>query len=125
MRYSVQKNNFKKDMYYGAVLSKGSSDLIEVLLKYKDRIPEETMSQMINDLENSLCRMLSEGYSVNLGGLLTINPVIKGTFDGPEDQFDPGRHKIDVSVEVGDMVREYVRNQQIKLKKVDSIRRVI
>ena len=120
MKYSVPKNNFKKNLYYGSILSKGSGNLYNVFLKYKDKIDLEVMKELVDDLQDTALKLLSEGYSVNFGSLFTLEPVIKGKFVGPDDSFDPGRHSIHVVAEAGSAVKKFINSQEIKLKKIEN-----
>ncbi|MBN2211131.1 MAG: DUF4469 domain-containing protein [Sedimentisphaerales bacterium] len=54
-------------------------------------------------------RRLIAGRAVRLGGICTLRPTIRGSFDGPETAFEHGRHEVAVSIAAGKRLQKAVR----------------
>ena len=59
---------------------------------------------LFHEVEFQLCN----GFSVNLNGVITGHVGIKGVFDGPNDHFDPDRHKIFFGFQAGAALRKLI-----------------
>ena len=72
---------------------------------------------VLNGLEETIAAVLLEGNSVTLP-LFNISFSISGVFDGPLDVFDRHRHKLNINLTKGVMLREV--EQKMKLEKVNA-----
>ena len=71
---------------------------------------------VLNGLEETVAEALLEGNSVTLP-LFNTSFSVSGVFDGPLDVFDKHRHKLNINLTKGLLLRE--AEQKVKLEKVN------
>ncbi len=116
IKYVLRKNRLvdRPDIYSGSVRISGSVDLQEIA----DRIVEQGTTVRRPDvlavLENAIMTadtLLQDGFRVNFGGLCDLFPKMTGSFNGPDDTYDPARHRVDVAAVAGTRIRSSIRMQ--------------
>ena len=125
INYALFENHItpEPEIYAAHVEITGSADESTIAQRIIEQGSTVTSADILAVLEDTIkaCEaLLLEGYSVNLGGLVRLQPSIKGVFNGPNDKFDPARHKIDVGATPGQRVRDKVR-AEAKVKKDETI----
>jgi len=125
IKYALFENNLTSDPDdFAAHVEITATANMETIAKHMlDQGSTVTSADILAVLEDAIkaCEaLLLEGYSVNLGGLVRLQPSIKGIFHGANDKFDPSRHRVDVGATPGTRVRNKVR-AEAKVKKDETI----
>jgi len=89
----------------------GMDDLVHRMLDQGSTVTSGDILAVIEDLTKATEAFLLEGYRVNIAELVQVYPRIKGTFDGPNDTFDPQRHTLDAAAAIGPRIRNTTRNE--------------
>lgn len=120
--YKLRKNNIvtDEDVYAGMLSQTASVGLKELADRIIDQGSTVTKPDVLAVLENcatAIESFLLEGTRVQFAGLCDLFPRIKGKFTGPDDSFDPARHKIDLSAVPGARIRKTFRERATVAKK--------
>jgi len=109
IEYSLVENKLgtNEGSYRAMVQPKGTIDLDGVI----DRMARRGSTLMREDAManqeayfDTVIQLLREGYNVTTP-TANYSASIKGVFDGPDDAFDPARHKLEVRVNPGSGLR--------------------
>jgi hypothetical protein len=98
--------------YAARIRSRGTIDrarLADRVIERGTTVSRADLLAVLETLEEEVVASLLEGYRVHVGGLVQISPRLKGRFLGPEDDYDPRRHRLDVLAKVGPRVRKDFR----------------
>ncbi len=113
VRYTVVRNgvaskNLGKACYTGHVVAphRTFDEVVERTAALKGPYAEEDVRHIADLLLKTVSMYLAEGESVDLNGLATFRPTIRGTFDSSEDAFDQKRHRFGVTVSIGKRLRK-------------------
>jgi hypothetical protein len=123
LKYSLEKWNFKRNTYYGSVAYRATHNLSDIILDEGVPLTVNEMKILEEKVSQKIISLLSYGHSVKIWELLTLQPVIKGTFKGKKDHFDPMRHSLQVEAVPSFKLKEIHRLNLFKITKVDSFRR--
>jgi len=113
VHYSLYRNHLKtgEEEYAARTMSLGTIGLEEIAEAIVSLGTTVTKTDVLAVLEG-MCQVseakLVEGFRVQLGGVAELFTRIKGIFTGPNDGFDPSRHKIDVGANPGTRVRRAI-----------------
>jgi len=125
IKYALFENNLTSDPddFAAHVEITATANMETIAQHMLDQGSTVTSADILAVLEDAIkaCEaLLLEGYSVNLGGLVRLQPSIKGIFHGANDKFDPSRHRVDVGATPGTRVRNKIRHDG-KVKKDEAI----
>lgn len=113
-----------RNIYNGVVIKKetyGTRQLAARMVKEQTPLNESTIRLVIDDLANLIAKLASEGRAVNLGGVIRIMPVIHGTFDSPDEPWDPKKHAVRITACAGTKLRNAaVRSPVMRLDRPNS-----
>ncbi len=79
-------------------------EMAEELVNRKVPLSRQLISYVLGELSDLMQSLLVQGNSINLGGLVKLTPVIKGTF-APGESFDASKHEIVVAASIGKVLR--------------------
>ena len=80
------------------------------MLEYGSTISKSDILAVFEDLSVALGDLLLDGYHVNME-FGDYQLTIHGVLDGLDDEYDPRRHQIEVSISVGARLREGIRRR--------------
>jgi hypothetical protein len=123
LKYSLEKWNFRKNTFYGSIAYRNTHNLSEIILEEGFPFTENEMRAIETKVSQKIIALLSHGHSVKIWELLTLQPVMKGTFNGKNDHFDPMRHSIEIEAITSFKLKEIHRLSLFKITQVDSFRR--
>jgi len=111
----IENPNTRDPSDYTAVVQEtGCIDLRGLVEKMRDfgcLWPEDVIEDVLHNMIMASEVALQEGQRVRLDGLVELFPRISGVFDGPDDFFDPRRHRLDVGCVAGARLRRTVRDR--------------
>lgn len=121
--YSLLKNNITSESskFYGRVQPYKSMGLDDIIIDMKEKGTGSSETDMRATLQlffESVTKMISNGYNVNLP-VANFKPGVTGLFDSLLDTFDPARHSLKVNVSAGYMPLLAMRNAVVE--KVKSL----
>lgn len=113
IRYKLIRNGHlskqdKRDVYVASVLNKetyGTNELADQMVTRGCPLNKSAIKLAIDDLANLISELVSEGHSINIGGVVRFMPVIHGTFKSLNEPFNPQKHKVQVKACVGTKMR--------------------
>jgi hypothetical protein len=100
------------------VTSFTSGQLADRIMKIGAGLTRSDIASVLEAAKQVIADIIAEGGAVNFE-LFNAHPSIQGVFNGPEDGFDHGRHKIKVNLHPGSALRSAVDG--IKVKKVAAV----
>jgi hypothetical protein len=122
LNYSLQenlltgrKNDFKAQPHIRRSFNK--EELIDLMLQRGTLMTKTDALAVFNNIEETIVDIVSDGDTVHLP-LFNIGFSISGAFDGAFDSFDPARHKLNVKINKGTLLRSVER--KVKLTKVNA-----
>ncbi|MGQ1892051.1 DNA-binding domain-containing protein [Thermophagus sp. OGC60D27] len=121
LEYYLVKNNFVKQTTDEkvAVVNQNrvtEKELVDHMLKTSKLLPEIFVNTLIIRLMEAVVYFVKQGRGINTS-FFRINLSIKGKFNGKGDQFDPKRHKINITFTPG---KEFIKLVGgIEVKKVE------
>jgi hypothetical protein len=77
-------------------------------------ISASSMEHAVNLFHKELAYQLCDGFSVNAGWYMA-GMKIKGTFQGPDEQFDPKKHSIVFEFRQGDLLRKELNSVAVNI----------
>ena len=98
-------------------LNLGSLDksaFIDRMLKRGTSVTSTDALAVMNAIEETAVDLILQGYTLNLP-LMNTSFSISGVFDGPLDTFDGNRHKLNINLTKGVLLRDAEKN--VKLEK--------
>ena len=109
IEYTLVENklNTSEGTYRAMVQPKDTIDLagiIDRMVRRGNTLMREDAMAVQEAYHDTLLQVLQEGYNVTTP-TANYRASIKGVFDGPDDSFDPSRHKLEVRVNPGLAVR--------------------
>ncbi|GHV51509.1 hypothetical protein FACS1894181_13450 [Bacteroidia bacterium] len=109
----------------GHVFSQGTVNLSELCKSAAGRggadISAAAMQHATELVLKEAAFQLCNGFSINLDGIITAHVGIKGTFSGPNDHFDPERHKVVFYFQIGSVLRKLMSFIKVHIRgKADS-----
>lgn len=112
--YKLQYNQLAsrkagRDVYSAYVVPKetyGTVQLAKTLASRGALLKESQIRMIISEMANLIGELVSEGRTVNIGGVVRFIPVIRGTFDSPDEPWNPKKHKVQVTACVGGRMRK-------------------
>ena len=122
LKYSLTENLLteRSDDYSAQAYAMGSLDkgaIIERILGMGTTVGKADVQAVLTNLEEVVVRALREGFTVNMP-LFNTSFSISGVFESPMDSFDGNRHKLNINLTKGALLREEERN--IKLEKTSA-----
>lgn len=124
LKYILVDNPLTKDRTddYSAqpVVSKtyGRDEIIDLMLRKGTLVTKTDAVAVMNNLEEVIVDIIKEGSTVNLP-VFNTSFSISGVFDGPMDAFDPSRHKLNVNLTKGTLLRD--AEKEVRLTKTEGI----
>ena len=122
LKYTLIENLLteRPDDYSAQTHSTGSLDKEAVIVRMLNRgtlLTRTDILAVLNGLEETITEALLEGYSVNLP-LFNTAFSISGVFESPLDSFDGNRHKLNINLTKGVLLREAEKN--VKFEKTNA-----
>lgn len=90
--------------------------LVDELAKQGTTLTKTDIKAVLELLSDAIERNLEKGNTINLP-FANFIPIIKGIFDSSTDQYDEKRHRVSVSVSLGNRLRKF-SNLKIRPKKI-------
>jgi hypothetical protein len=124
IEYTLRENRLTSEPgdYMAMVTSTRTADYEEVIDRVVRQGTTVGKADAISVIENTLVAvkdLLIEGANVNLP-FANFSCSIKGTFNGPEDTFDPSRHQIVINVNATKELRDVIR-QDVSVSKQEMM----
>jgi hypothetical protein len=115
VRYALYSNHLTDDpndfmASARTVASADTEQIVERMIERGSTVGRADIVAVIEDAIGATESLLIDGMRVNFAGMVQLYPRIRGVFEGPDDTFDPSRHRIDVAANVGSRVRRTVRS---------------
>lgn len=95
-------------------------DVIDRMISRGSTVTKADALSVIEEYEAAITELIAEGGRIHTP-LFRINLSLAGTFDGPTDRFEPGRHRLNLNFKPGPRVEEL--HEQITLEKVTGSKR--
>lgn len=123
LKYSLTENLLteRPDDYSAQTHSIASLDkeaIINRMLSRGTLLTRTDIVAVLNNLEETIVDALLEGNNINLP-LFNTSFSISGVFEGPLDSFDGNRHKLNVNLTKGTLLRTV--EKEIKFEKTNAI----
>jgi hypothetical protein len=90
---------------------------INLMLQRGTLVTKTDIVAVFNNMEETAAYIIENGDTINLP-LLNTGFSISGVFDGATDMFDPARHRLNVNVIKGSVLRE--AEKRVKLSKISA-----
>lgn len=102
IRYKLVRNGAasKKaghDVFSAAILNKeayGAQQIAERLAAGNSLLSKSAIKFVLEELGELIPELVAEGRTVNLGHFVRFMPAIQGTFDTPDEPFNPRKHTV-------------------------------
>ena len=122
LKYTLQENLLteRPDDYMAQTISTRSYDkeaIIALILRRGTLLTRTDVLAVLNVLEETVADIIKDGGTINLP-LFNTSFSISGVFDGPMDTFDGGRHKLNVNLSKGTLLRN--TEKQVLFTKTDA-----
>ncbi len=123
LKYSLQENKLTEEAEdYSALIhiaqSLGMEAIITRMLNKGTLLTRTDILAVLNNFDETVVDILLEGNTVNLP-LFNISFSISGVFDSPLDSFDGNRHKLNINVTKGILLRD--TEKKVKFEKTNTI----
>ena len=123
LKYSLSENLLTEcpDDYSAQTNATGSLDkeaLVARMLSKGTLVTRTDILAVLNNLEETVVQALLEGYTVT-SPLFNTSFSISGVFDSPKDTFDGNRHKLNINVTKGTLLRNAEKN--VKFEKTNAV----
>ena len=123
LKYTLQENLLteRPDDYMAQTIATRSYDkeaVIELILRRGSLLTRTDVLAVLNGLEETVADIIKDGGTVNLP-LFNTSFSISGVFDSPMDTFDGGRHKLNVNLSKGTLLRD--TEKQVRFTKTDAL----
>ena len=121
IHYSLYQNyvSTESGVYAARVMPVSTIDLQALADRIVSQGSTVTRTDVLAVLEQ-MCEAcesyLLEGCRIQVGGVFELYPRIKGNFTGPDDTFDPNRHRLDATGNAGSRVRTAVMDNGTVVK---------
>ena len=122
-RYVLHENHLFKDKNaYRAQIRPADSlnlnDVINRMLQRGSTVSKPDILGVLEDYHETIEALLREGNNIKTP-LCNFSISIKGIFNGPDDTFDPVRHKLIASTTPGARLKKWIQTK-IKLEKLKA-----
>jgi hypothetical protein len=122
LKYVLQENLLteRPDDYVAQVVAEGSYDkesVIKLMLQRGTLVTRTDMLAVLNLFEEVITDLIQNGGTINLP-LFNTSFSISGVFASPVDVFDGGRHKLNVNLSKGTLLRD--AEMMVKFEKASS-----
>ncbi|MDO9635222.1 MAG: DNA-binding domain-containing protein [Paludibacter sp.] len=122
LKYALQENLLteRPDDYSAQTIVEGSYDkgaIINLMLQRGTLVTRTDMLAVLNLFEEVISGLTQEGCTINLP-LFNTSFSISGVFEGPMDMFDGGRHKLNVNLSKGVLLRD--AETKVKFEKTSA-----
>ncbi|MDR2011200.1 MAG: DUF4469 domain-containing protein [Bacteroidales bacterium] len=123
LKYSLLENQLteRPDDYSAQTHSVASLDkeaIINRMLSRGTLLTRTDILAVLNGLEETITDALLEGNSINLP-LFNTSFSVSGVFEGPLDSFDGNRHKLNINLTKGVLLRN--AEKEVKLEKTNAV----
>lgn len=120
IEYVLRENRLTAEPgdYMAMVRPTRTADYEEVTDRILERESTVGKADILSVFQNylvSIINILAEGANVNLP-FANFSCSIKGTFNGPDDSFDPNRHQVVINITAGKELRNAFRERVTVLK---------
>ncbi len=125
LNYSLTENHLTSDPddYRAIVHTRGTASvqrLADEMIKEGSTLSREVILANLDIQRRAVLNLLLDGWRVATP-LAALYPRLPGTFDGPDDSFDPARHRVDLgATPVADLRGDFGRS--VTLNKVREAR---
>ena len=122
LKYSLTENLLteRPDDYSAQTCAMASLDKEAIIARMLNRgtlLTRTDILAVLNSLEETVTDALLDGNNVNLP-LFNTSFSISGVFESPQDSFDGNRHKLNINLTKGVMLRDAERN--VKFEKTNT-----
>lgn len=123
IKYHLTENQLtdRADDFMAQAQSVANFDLEAIIARMLQRgtlVTKTDILPVLNNFEETIVDILKEGNSISLP-LFHASFSISGVFNGPMDSFDASRHKLNINVSKGILLRD--AQSTIKLEKTDTV----
>jgi hypothetical protein len=130
MKYFIfQTRLLNESKFLGRVALKGTYNqeaLVERMLEMGSSLTKPDITAVLQLLAQAIERVCSEGYKINLDGVLQVTPAIGGSFDGKNDTFSAPRNTLYLTAQVARAMNERIaKNASIEKLIVDENRPIL
>ncbi|MCG8525528.1 MAG: DUF4469 domain-containing protein [Opitutales bacterium] len=120
IRYYLNENLLTpdEDDYMAQVSDVRSHDMDAILERMLERgtsLSKADAKLVLEVFESTITDILEDGGAVNTP-LFNVSPSVSGVFEGAEDRFDPTRHRVNLNLNPGKLLRD--AEGQIETEKV-------
>ena len=95
--------------------SMGFDDVVNRIIEQGSTVVKSDIYSVIEDMNNAIESMILEGNSINLP-MVNYKVSIKGSFDGPDDNYDSTRHDIVAKASPGPRLKKTVSQRMVLTK---------
>ncbi len=122
IKYHLKENLLteRPDDYTAQVLTAGTCDkdaLVERILQRGTLLTKTDILAVLNAIEETVVEVIKEGNTVAIP-LFQTGFSISGVFEGAMDSYDPARHKLNITINKGTLLRD--AQSQVKLEKTTT-----
>ena len=123
LKYTLQENLLteRPDDYMAQTIATRSYDkeaVIALILRRGTLLTHTDVLAVLNGLEETVADIIKDGGTVNLP-LFNTSFSISGVFDGPMDSFDSSRHRLNVNLTKGTLLRK--AESEVRFAKTDAV----
>lgn len=112
IKYSVFQTRLQgESQFLGQVILQGTYDreaLVERMLSRGTTLTKTDITAVLQLFGSAIEQVCSEGYRVNIDGLIQVTPAIGGTFDGRADTFTAPRNTIYLTAQVSKALNDRI-----------------
>lgn len=120
-KYYLTNNHLTENNNFMAIAAPGKSknldDLIKIILMQNSNFSETTVRAVVNELIKSIEFWVEEGHSINTP-LFNLAPSISGVFEEANEDFDPGKHKINLNLTTGTRLKAL--QERLRVERIDG-----
>lgn len=92
-------------------------DIVEQALRTRCGFTRAALTEAVETITSVCENMLLQGFRINLGGLVELEPTVRGAWAGSREKFDASRHSVSVNAIAGERVKQTV-GQKASLRRV-------
>ncbi|MDR2740700.1 MAG: DUF4469 domain-containing protein [Treponema sp.] len=123
LEYTLEENQLTEEAgdYRAQVVnvtSFTSGELADRIMKIGAGLTRSDIASVLEAAKQVIADIIAEGGAVNFE-LFNAHPSIQGVFGGPDEAFDPAKHKVRINLHPGVALRSAVND--IKLKRVAAV----
>lgn len=123
LKYSLKENQLitRRNNYLARTYAKASYNKTEFIKRLIDKgtlVTETDAVAVLNAIENTVVEIIEEGGTLNLP-LFNTSFTISGVFDSPDDSFDEKRHKLNINLTKGTLLRD--AEKRVTIEKIHKV----